>query len=193
VLNWVSAARELTLKMTVRHLLGSALLPILAAALVGGASSVRACGEVLRGEIVIAEREVGPTQTGESATFPFLGAGWFQAAEVLKTGGFGDNTVVTLELDGDPVISASFADLKKPWMQVNSQYLIVNVRAQGNISTLTVWYMNELKFRNMAVLRIDVAETGVESLKIRTVMNKPAPHEHLIGQASAAPALPAFK
>jgi hypothetical protein len=193
VLNWASAATELTLKMTVRHLLGSALLPILAAALVGGASSVRACGEVLRGEIVVAERQVGLTLAGESATFPFLGAGWFQAAEVVKTGGFGDNTVVTLELDGEQAISASFADLKKPWMQVNSPFLIVNVRADGNISTLTVWYMNELKFRNMAVLRIDVDETGVESLKIRTVMNKPAPHEHLIGQASVAPALPAFK
>jgi hypothetical protein len=193
VLNWALAATELILKMTVRHLLRSALLPVLAAALVGGASSVRACGEALRGEIVIAEREVGPTRTGESATFPFLGAGWFQAAEVVKAGGFGDNTVVTLELDGDPVISASFADLKKPWMQVNSQFLIVNVRTEGNTSRLTVWYMNELKFRNMAVLRIDVAETGVESLKIRTVMNKPAPHEHLIGQAAAATALPAFK
>ncbi|MEQ1880247.1 MAG: hypothetical protein ABL878_04675 [Burkholderiales bacterium] len=170
-----------------------ALLPAVLATFVSGASNALACGEVLRGEIVIAEREVGLTQAGESATFPFLGAGWFQAAEVVKTGGFGDNTIVTLELDGEQAISASFADLKKPWMQVNSQFLIVNVRAEGNISTLTVWYMNELKFRNMAVLRIDVAETGVESLKIRTVMNKPAPHEHLIGQASTAPALPAFK
>jgi hypothetical protein len=48
----------------------------------------------------------------------------------------------------------------------------------------------------MAVVRVDVREEGVADLRLRTVMNKPAPHEHLAGQAfgpTAAVALPAFK
>ena len=112
---------------------------------------------------------------------------------MVKTGGFDDNTTVTLELDGEAAISVSFAHLKNPWMQLSTQFMIANVRTEGSTSTLTVWYVSELKFRTMAVLRVDVEEQGVESLKIRTVMNKPAPHEHLLGQASTVPALPAFK
>ncbi|MFN0041108.1 MAG: hypothetical protein ACKVP2_16455 [Burkholderiales bacterium] len=158
-----------------------------------GTNSAQACGEVLRGEMVVSSREAGPALSGESATFPFLGAGWFRAVEVVKVGGFGDNTLVTLELDGEPAITASFADLKKPWMQLNTPLMVTNVVTDGNTSTMTLWYMLELKFGTMAVLRVDVAEEGVESLKIRTVMNKPAPHEHLLGQAPAAPVLPAFK
>ena len=173
-------------------LLGRVLVAGLAALCVGMADAL-ACGDVLRGEMVTAFRESGPTAPGESATFPFLGAGWFQAAEVVKTGGFDDNTTVTLELDGEPAISTSFAHLKNPWMQLSTPFIIANVRTEGNTSTMTVWYVSELKFRIMAVLRVDVEEEGVESLKIRTVMNKPAPHEHLLGQASTVPALPAFK
>ena len=158
-----------------------------------GANGAQACGEVLRGDMVVSSREAGPMASGESATFPFLGAGWFRAVEVVKVGGFGDNTLVTLELDGEPAITASFADLKKPWMQLNSPLMVTNVVTHGTTSTMTLWYMLELKFRTMAMLRVDVAEEGVESLKIRTVMNKPAPHEHLLGQAPAPPVLPAFK
>jgi len=44
---------------------------------------------------------------------------------------------------------------------------------------MTIWYAPELKFRNMAAIRIEVQEDGVDNLKLRTVMNKPAPHEHI--------------
>lgn len=173
-----------------------AILKSLAAAflLLGGASTAAACGEVFRGDMVTAEREVGATHAGESATFHVLGAGWFHAAEIVKHGGSSDDTSVTLELDGEPVITTSFADLKNPWMEINTPFMIVNVRTVGDTSTMTIWYAPELKFRAMAALRIDVQEAGVESLKMRTVMNKPAPHEHIAGQQIGnMAALPAFK
>jgi len=181
------------MKTTVFHTFLGPVLAAGLAALWAGMGGALACGEVFRGDMVTADRQSGPTARGESATFPFLGAGWFQAAEVVKTGGFNDNTTVTLELDGEPAISASFADLKKPWMQLSTPFLITNVRTEGSTSTMTIWYVTELKFRTMAVLRVDVEEEGVEGLKIRTVMNKPAPHEHLIGQAGTVAALPVFK
>ena len=162
--------------------------------LLTGATAALACGEVFRGDMVIAEREFGATNAGEAATFHVLGAGWFHAAEIVKHGGSSDNTSVTLELDGEPMITASFADLKNPWREINTPMIIVNVRTVGDTSTMTFWYAPELKFRSMAALRIEVGEDGVDSLKMRTVMNKPAPHEHIAGQqVGNIAALPAFK
>jgi len=158
-----------------------------------GATAAVACGEVFRGDIVIADREVGATPSGEAASFHVLGAGWFRAAEVVKHGGSSDKTYVTLELDGEQVISTSFANLKNPWMELNTPLIVVNVRASGDTSTMTIWYSPELKFSTMAVLRINVEEDGVDSLKMHTVMNKPAPHEHIAGQIGTVAALPAFK
>jgi hypothetical protein len=144
--------------------------------------------------MVTAEREFGATPPGESTTFHVLGAGWFHAAEIVKHGGRSDDTSVTLELDGEPVITTSFADLKNPWMEINTPFMIVNVRTAGDTSTMTIWYAPELKFRAMAALRVEVREDGVDSLKMRAVMNKPAPHEHIAGQQIGnTAALPAFK
>jgi hypothetical protein len=175
----------------------TALAAAMAALLCAGPTSASACGEVFRGEMVTSEREVGATPAGEDATFHVLGAGWFHAVEVVKRGGVSDDTLVTLELDGEPMVTASFADLKNPMREVNTQYMILNVRENGDSETLTIWYAPELKFRAMAAVRVEVREGGVESLKMRTVMNKPAPHEHLLGQAGAvtanASALPVFK
>ena len=79
-------------------------------------------------------------------------------------------------------------------MEINTPMMIVNVRTAGDTSTLTIWYAPELKFRAMAALRVEVREAGVESLKMRTVMNKPAPHEHIAGQQIGnTAALPAFR
>ena len=157
-------------------------------------SGALACGEVLRGDMVTAERELGPTRQGEEAAIHILGAGWFHAVEIVKRGGDSGNTTVTLELDGEPLITASFADLKNPWMEINTPYMIVNVRESGDMQTMTIWYAPELKFRSMAAVRIDVQEEGVGNLKLRTVMNKPAPHEHVAGQQIGnVAALPAFK
>jgi hypothetical protein len=166
-----------------------------AAILLGLASSgAFACGEPLRGDMVTAERLVGPTAAGEEANFHVLGAGWFHAIEIVKRGGSTDDTVVTLELDGEAMITASFADLKNPMMEVNTPMMIVNVRATGDTETMTIWYAPELKFRSMAAVRIDVQEQGVQSIKMRAVMNAPAPHEHVAGQQIGnVAALPAFK
>ena len=176
-----------------RHL---ARLRSFAAALIltAGATAAIACGEVFRGDMVTAEREIGATSSGEAASFHVLGAGWFHAAEIVKHGGSSDNTVVTLELDGEPVITASFADLKNPWREINTPFIIVNVRTVGDTSTMTIWYAPELKFSSMAAMRVEVQEEGVSSLKMRTIMNKPAPHEHVAGQQIGnVAALPAFK
>jgi hypothetical protein len=166
-----------------------------AAVLLGFVSSgVFACGEPLRGDMVTAERLVGPTASGEGASFHVLGAGWFHAIEIVKRGGSSDDTVVTLELDGEPMITTSFADLKNPMMEINTPMMIVNVRATGATETMTIWYAPELKFRSMAAVRVDVQEEGVESIKMRAVMNAPAPHEHVAGQQIGnVAALPAFK
>ena len=164
------------------------------AAVVLSCPAVMACVEGdLRGEAVTLEREVGPTPPGESANMSILGMGWFRAAEVVKRGGDSDRTIVTLELDGQEMISTSFANLQNPWMQLSTSYITANVRSDGDTEVLTVWYSPELKFRGLVVLRVDVQEAGVEGLRMRTVMNKPAPHEHPPGTVPTTLALPAFK
>jgi hypothetical protein len=174
-----------------RTILAAAMAVLLCA----GATSAAACGEVFRGDMVTSEREIGATAQGDDATFHVLGAGWFHAVEVIKRGGVSDDTLVTLELDGEPMVTASFADLRNPMREVNTPYMILNVRQNGDDHILTIWYAPELKFRLMAAVRVEVRESGVDSLKMRAVMNKPAPHEHLLGQAGTAisSALPAFK
>lgn len=147
----------------------------------------------VRGEAVSAERSVEATPAGETASFNILGAGWFRAAEITKFGGRDDNTTVTIELDGASMISTSFAALKNPWMQLNTNFILANVRTVGDVSTMTIWYSPELKFRAMAAVRVQVDEEGVKGIMMRTVMNKPAPHEHIPGQTPATVALPAFK
>jgi hypothetical protein len=174
----------------------SRLFACLLAAAVAGLPSSRAiaCGEVLRGDMVTAERELGATKQGGKASFHVLGAGWFHAVEITKRGGSNDDTAVTLELDGESIITTSFADLKNPMMEINTPFMIVNVRASGDTRTMTIWYAPELKFRAMAAVRVDVQEDGVDSLKVRTVMNAPAPHEHVAGQQIGnVAALPAFR
>ncbi|HVY04881.1 MAG TPA: hypothetical protein VHB46_02790 [Burkholderiales bacterium] len=167
---------------------------LLAAVIAAAPCAALACGEPLRGDMVTAERLIGPTAAGENPGFHVLGAGWFHAVEIVKRGGSTDDTAVTLELDGEPLVTATFADLKNPMMEINTPMMIVNVRSSGDTETMTIWYAPELKFRAMAALRIQVREDGVESLKLRAVMNAPAPHEHVAGQAiGTIAALPAFK
>jgi hypothetical protein len=167
------------------------VLPVLAAS-----AAALACGELLKGEMITAQRDLGATPAGESRTYHVLGAGWFRAVEVVKQGGVSDDTAVTLELDGVPVISTTFAALKNPWMQLETPLMGARVRSEGDTSTLTVWYSQELKFTTVAAVRIEVREEGVADLRTRTVMNKPAPHEHIAGQSvgtTAAATLPAFR
>jgi hypothetical protein len=169
-------------------------LPALAAVAAWAVSvAAIACVEGdVRGEAVTIEREVGTTASGEEAAIRILGAGWFRAAEVVKQGGSTDNTYVTLELDGEPMITISFARLKNQWSQLETPFIVAKVSTDGDTSRMTIWYSPELKFRGMATLRVEVGEDGVGSLRMRTVMNKPAPHEHLASQLGI-PGLPAFR
>jgi hypothetical protein len=168
------------------------IFPILPVAIALSAAPAAACVEGdLRGEAVTLEREVGATPSGETASMNILGMGYFHAAEVVKHGGGSDQTVVTLELDGQPMITTSFATLKNQWNQLSNRFIVVDVRTEGDTETMTIWYSPELRFRTFASLRVEVQEDGVESLRMRTVMNKPAPHEHPSGQLTLA--LPAFK
>ena len=169
--------------------------PLLAAVALGTMSAdSRGCvdGAPL-GEAVTLTREAGATPAGERAGLQILGAGWFRAVEVVKRGGGSDRTRVTIELDGEPVITTSFAILKNAWSQLNTDYLVAEVRCEGQVSTMTVWYKPELKFRALAVVRVEVEEDGVENVSLRAVMNKPGPHEHVPGQPATTAALPAFK
>lgn len=147
----------------------------------------------LRGEAVIMERDRGATAEGERTGLQVLGAGWFRAVSVVKKGGTTDDTTVTVELDGESAMSTSFATAKNPWRQVDSVNLVVTVRTEGDTSTLTIWYPQELKFRALAQLRVEVQEAGVEDIKVIAIMNKPAPHEHIPGQPGSLASLPTFK
>jgi hypothetical protein len=170
-----------------------ALLCVLAT--LAASTPAHACGELLKGEMVAAQRDLGAAAAGESRTHHVLGAGWLRAIEVTKQGGASDETAVTLELDGVPVISTTFAALQNPWMQLDTPLMGASVRSDGDTRVLTVWYTQELRFTTMAAVRIDVQEHGVAGLSTRTVMNKPAPHEHVGGQAigPTATVLPAFQ
>jgi hypothetical protein len=157
--------------------------------------AAQGCGELLKGEMVASQRDIGAVSSGESRTHLVLGAGWLRAVELVKRGGLSDDTAVTLELDGEPMLSTTFAVLKNPWMQLETPLMGAKVRAEDDASVLTIWYSQELRFTTMATIRVDVREEGVTDLRLRTVMNKPAPHEHIAGQAigTTAAALPAFR
>ena len=170
------------------------LLSCLVAAAFAMPQSTMACVEgAVRGEAVTIEKIVDATPEGERTSMQILGMGWFRAATVEKVGGVSDQTWVTLELDGEPMFTTSFATLKNAWNQISSAFIVAKVTTDGTKSTLTVWYSPELKFRAIASLRVDVQESGVEHLRVSAVMNKPAPHEDIPGQGTATAALPAFK
>jgi len=174
------------------HRLHLTALAAIAACVVSVTAIACVEGDV-RGEAVTIEREVGTTASGEEAAIRILGAGWFRAAEVVKQGCSTDNTNVTLELDGEPMITISFARLKNQWNQLETSFIVAKVSTEGDTSRMTIWYSPELKFRGMATLRVEVGEDGVGSLRMRTVMNKPAPHEHLAGPPGGIPGLPSFR
>lgn len=169
------------------------LLPALLAAVFPAGAALACVEGDLRGEAVIMERDRGATAEGERTGLQVLGAGWFRAVSVVKKGGTTDDTIVTVELDGESAMTTSFASAKNPWRQVDSVNLIVTVRTEGDTSTLTIWYPQELKFRALAQFRVEVQEPGVEDVKVIAILNKPAPHEHIPGQPGSLASLPAFK
>lgn len=172
-------------RTTLRALIGACLFTF--------APATMACAEVLRGEAVTLERGRETPGAGDNAGVQVLGAGWFRAATVTKVGGTTHDTTLTVELDGEPLVRATFAELRDGWRQVQSGALSITLRTEGNVSVLTVWYPDELKFSALANLRVDVAEAGVESVRVSAVLNKPAPHEHVPGNAAAVAGLPVFK
>jgi hypothetical protein len=169
----------------------------LSIALAGSLASGIAVGCVegdLRGDVVTAEHEAGATPSGKTATFHLIGAGWLRSAVITKRGGKDDKTIVSLEIDGKDVFTSTFANLKNPMMQINTPYIIANVKTVDGVDLMTVWYSPEMKFRGMLLLRVGVEEDGVEDVRMRVIMNKPAPHEHIAGQPAGLLAqLPAFK
>ena len=78
-------------------------------------------------------------------------------------------------------------------MQLNTPYIVANVQSDGDTRTMSIWYSPELKFRAILAVRVEVHEDGVQAMHMRTVMNKPGPHEDPPGKAATALALPAFK
>ncbi len=158
------------------------------------AAGALACVEgELRGEPINPQRDVGALAQGEDASMQIIGAGWFHAAEIVKTGRSSDATYVTIELDGEPLMRTSFATLKNKWMQTESAFLIANVRSEGEVDTMTIWYRPDVKFNTVATVRVEVDEDGVGSVVMRSVLSRALPHSHPGGQSTATAALPAFK
>src|SRR5215472_12732911 len=81
-------------------------------------STSLACVEDIRGEAVTIDQTAGSASPGDTIAMDRLGGGWFRAAEIVKEGGSSDETYVTLALDGQEMITTSFALLKNPWMQL---------------------------------------------------------------------------
>ena len=81
-------------------------------------------------------------------------------------------------------------------VDVNNEY-VVKFAAEdttGNVDQLTLWYSPEVKFSGMLLVRVRVKEEGVEGVRMRMTMNKPAPHEHVAGKSGGILAnLPAFE
>ena len=168
-------------------------LMALAAAAVWAMPALACVEGAPRGEAITAERDLGAVAEGEEATMQAIGAGWFHAAEIVKRGGTTDHTNVTVELDGEPFISTSFANLKNAWMQLETVNMIAKVHTVGDISTMTIWYKPDLIFNTRVVVRVDVEEPGVENVLTRAVLSRALPHSHPAGQGATVLALPAFK
>lgn len=155
-----------------------------------------ACVEDIRGEAVTIDQTAGAALPGDTISMNRLGGGWFRAVEIVKEGGSSDETYVTLALDGQEMITTSFAVLKNPWMQLSTPYLVANVRTEGKRHTMTIWYSPELRFMYLVSLYVDVQEQGVESVRMQAVMNKAIHIAPLPGMPTAPvanAALPAFK
>jgi hypothetical protein len=167
--------------------------PLAAVALFTACAALACVEGEVRGEAVSAEREAGTMAQGEEASMQMVGAGWFHAAEIVKKGGSTDQTWVTVELDGEPLMSTSFAILKNRWMQQQNTNILATVRTVGDESVMTLWYTPDIKFNTHATVRIGVEETGVDNLRMRAVLSRALPHSHPAGQAGALAALPAFK
>ena len=174
--------------------------PLLAASCMAAAtlagSTASACVEDIRGEAVTIDQTAGSALPGDTISMNRLGGGWFRAVEIVKEGGSSDETYVTLALDGQEMITTSFAVLKNPWMQLSTPYLVANVRTEGNKHTMTIWYSPELRFMYLVSLYVDVQEQGVESVRMQAVMNKAIHLAPLPGMPTAPvanAALPAFK
>jgi len=169
---------------------------IMAAGTLGASTAALACVEDIRGEAVTIDQTAGSTSPGDTVAMDRFGGGWFRAAEIVKEGGSSDETYVTLALDGQEMISTSFAVLRNPWMQLSTPYLVANVRIEGNTRRMTIWYSQELRFMYMVSVHVDVQEQGVDSVHMQAVMNK-AIHVAPLPGMPAAPvvnaALPAFK
>jgi hypothetical protein len=174
-----------------RHLTGACLM--VAGVLALSSPLAIACVYDLRGEAITIEQAAQSTSSGAEIAMDRLGGGWFQAAEIVKEGGSTGETDVTLALDGQEMITTSFASLENPWMQLDNAYMIANVRVEGNTRTMTIWYTPELRFMFLVSLHVDVHEKDVDSVRIRAVMNKAIHVAPLPGMPTADAAFPAFK
>jgi len=174
-----------------RHFAGACVM--IAGLLALSSTPATACVYDIRGEALTIEQAAQSTSSGAAIAMDRLGGGWFQAAEIVKEGGTTGETYVTLALDGQELITTSFASLENPWMQLDTPYMVANVRVEGKTRTMTIWYLAELRFMFLISLHVDVHETGVDSVRMRAVMNKAIHIAPLPGMPTANADLPAFK
>lgn len=89
------------------------------------------------------------------------GPGLFLSAEVTKQGGNSDLTFITLDIDGQNVVSISIAALFNQGLTAHNSYGIAVYRSAATLETVTIGFPYPITYHRSLVLKVAVSETGV--------------------------------
>ena len=106
---------------------------------------------------------IAPASVGEHVLINLKGPGVFVCAEVVRQNDPAGLSFVSLDLDGQNIVSLSFEALSN-WglTQANPFGLVLLVK--GSISTLTIGYPLPLRFERTLTLKVNVQEMGVAQI-----------------------------
>jgi hypothetical protein len=125
------------------------------------------------GPPLVSARRLEDMQPGQQAAVEHAGPGWLHSAQIVKVGGKTGETYVSIEIDGRVLYGNSFATLKNPWMQIDTLFMLANVRQDGDSETMTVWYTPALQYRDRVSVRVEVQEPGVRAVYISALHSLP--------------------
>ena len=92
------------------------------------------------------------------------GPGLFISAEISKQGGNSDLTFISLDIDGQNVVSISMAALFNQGLTSHNSYGISIYRSAVGLETVTIGFPVPLTFNKSFSLKAIVNETGVVQL-----------------------------
>lgn len=118
-------------------------------------------------------RRVFDIDRGESVVIDVDGAGFFHAAEIVKTGGASDETLVVIEMDGRSSMDYTFASLSNQMRWLQSHDMVANVKKAGDTGTMTLWFRAPIEYRDSLKVSVHVGEEGVSSLNLRVLHSTP--------------------